>query len=133
MHCCPLNPRLIQSHHPSPTAQQQIACLLTLAHHRHDTNPLASAPAGVKLAFWVLYESVVTFHLVVPVVFWALLAGDLMKSDSPLRWWASVSQHALDLVFVYAEVWMNTATMSSRWTHLALLLLVLVCYVFWTW
>ncbi len=119
--------------HTHTHTKEQCACYLTYRVAWHGVNPLHRAHAGWKLAYWLLYECMTTYHLVVPLVFWVLLSRPLIQSGSPLRWWTSFSLHALDLVFVYAEVFLNRARMSMRWTHCAAVLGVVVLYVFWAW
>ncbi|KAI8355918.1 hypothetical protein B0O80DRAFT_35158 [Mortierella sp. GBAus27b] len=47
---------------------------------------------------WLLYATVVTYSVFVPIVFWGLLAWD-RRSWTPLKIYQNVSEHAMDGVF----------------------------------
>ncbi|KAI8597190.1 hypothetical protein EDD21DRAFT_386081 [Dissophora ornata] len=49
-------------------------------------------------AHWLLYSTVVTYSVVVPIVFWTLLASGI-GSWTPLEYYQNISEHALDGVF----------------------------------
>ncbi|KAI9095530.1 hypothetical protein DFS34DRAFT_626333 [Phlyctochytrium arcticum] len=56
---------------------------------------------------WNLYIMSSTFHWIVPIVFWALLSGDLIKNGNWLSWWTNVNVHAMDLVIILVEFYLN--------------------------
>jgi hypothetical protein len=75
-----------------------------------------------------LYEAIVTFHIVVPLVFWALLAKDVMKNDSsPFHWWKEVTVHGLDFVIVYLEVFLGRMIMC--WSRMYFVILLVLAYL----
>ncbi|KAK3819544.1 MAG: hypothetical protein J3Q66DRAFT_159532 [Benniella sp.] len=54
---------------------------------------------------WLLYSTVVTFHFIVPVVFWTLLSNGGIRSA--LGNWQNISVHALDGAFAIFELVFN--------------------------
>ncbi|KAF9348216.1 hypothetical protein BGX26_000365 [Mortierella sp. AD094] len=47
---------------------------------------------------WLLYSTVITFSVIVPIVFWTLLASGMNKW-TPVEFYQNISEHALDGVF----------------------------------
>ncbi|KAI1311952.1 hypothetical protein EDD11_003232 [Mortierella claussenii] len=57
-------------------------------------------------AHWLLYSTVVTFHIIVPIVFWTMLSKG-MEHMSTLGSWTNASVHAVDGVSAVFELVFN--------------------------
>ncbi|TPX70363.1 hypothetical protein SpCBS45565_g01843 [Spizellomyces sp. 'palustris'] len=65
---------------------------------------------------WNLYVLPATFHWIVPIVYWALLSGSLIRTGKAIDWWTNVNVHALDFVFIMVEFYLNRVPMYySQW------------------
>lgn len=95
-----------------------------------------SAATGYPLQLWwkgfqylhiLTYSTVVTFPILVTIVYWALLAS-ASSFESPYVSWSNISQHALNTVFALFEIVLtNVAPMP--WTHLPVTILLLAGYL----
>lgn len=74
-----------------------------------------------------LYATVVTFPIVVTVVYWVLLSGPKTFSTR-FNAWSNVSMHALNTAFVLFEL-VLTNVPPVLWIYLPLCILVLACYL----
>ncbi|KAF9190263.1 hypothetical protein BGZ51_008794 [Haplosporangium sp. Z 767] len=78
---------------------------------------------------WLLYTTVVTYHIVVPLVYWTML--NVGGSDAtPIVIWQNVSVHALDGVFVIFELIFNRHFLQP--VHSFVVTGVMILYMFLT-
>ncbi|RKP37309.1 hypothetical protein BJ085DRAFT_10807, partial [Dimargaris cristalligena] len=89
-------------------------------------NPLARVSTPVRAAYWFLYESVAVLHLLVPIVFWALLSSAFDTSTS-LTMFSSIGPHATDFFLMATEVLFNRQLLQL--SHMVVLLIVLALYL----
>ncbi|KAI1318385.1 hypothetical protein EDD11_006723 [Mortierella claussenii] len=79
---------------------------------------------------WLLYSTVVTYSVVVPIVFWCLLASG-MGSWTALDYYQNISEHALDGVFgAIGELILSRHFLEPL--HSLFVALVMVFYMLWT-
>ncbi|KAF9286361.1 hypothetical protein BGZ68_003012 [Mortierella alpina] len=78
---------------------------------------------------WLLYSTVITYHIIVPIVYWTMLnvAG---KNMSALATWQNVSVHAVDGVFAIFELIFNRHFLQP--IHSVVVAAVMVLYMFLT-
>ncbi|KAF8337141.1 hypothetical protein F5887DRAFT_1106899 [Amanita rubescens] len=74
-----------------------------------------------------LYTTVVTFPIVVTVVYWALLSGPSTFSKR-FDAWSNISMHALNTAFVLFEI-LLTNVPPPPWIYLPLNVAILACYL----
>jgi len=88
----------------------------TLWYSRHGHEPLNSWYRPFQLAHTVLFSTIVTFPIVVTVVFWSLLRSSSTFSS---RWhaWANISKHALNSAFALFEI-IFAAVGMRPWSHM---------------
>ncbi|KAJ1644135.1 hypothetical protein IWQ61_010451, partial [Dispira simplex] len=89
-------------------------------------NLLEGAPRIVQLVHWWLYETITTFHILVPLVYWTLLKSQL-NTNSALHFYTSIGAHAIDFVVMAIEVLLNRQKVVP--THCVILLIILVLYL----
>ncbi|KAF8981720.1 hypothetical protein BGZ46_002383 [Entomortierella lignicola] len=78
---------------------------------------------------WLLYATVVTFSVIVPIVFWSLLASGI-SSWTPLEYYQNISEHALDGVFgALFEMTLNRHFLQP--VHSFFVAAVMILYMFW--
>ncbi|KAF9995360.1 hypothetical protein BGZ80_011242 [Entomortierella chlamydospora] len=76
---------------------------------------------------WLLYATIITFHVVVPIVFWTLLAKNLPTGFGA---WQNASVHAVDGVFAIFELIFNRHFLQP--IHSFVVAGVMVLYMFLT-
>ncbi|GJJ75550.1 hypothetical protein EMPS_07908 [Entomortierella parvispora] len=99
--------------------------------------PVSERAQWVKLgnpwwgrAHWLLYSTVATYSIVVPIVFWTLLTAG-MSSWSSLTWYQNLSVHALDGLFgAIVELTLNRHFLQP--IHSVFVAVVMVFYMFLT-
>jgi hypothetical protein len=64
-------------------------------------------PRGMLTVFWILYETLVNFHVVIPVVYWVFLSSSFISNPSPIGYWLNLFQHAFDGGFLLFEILLN--------------------------
>lgn len=79
--------------------------------------------------FWLQYETLVSFHIVVPIVFWGLLSSGIVKSNFNL--WLNASQHGLDFVFMATDMILNKIPVAAG--HSIFYLGIIILYMFYCW
>ncbi|RKP34846.1 hypothetical protein BJ085DRAFT_34343 [Dimargaris cristalligena] len=83
-------------------------------------------PRPLRLAYWIWYESFATFHLLVPIIYWAALSRGF-KTDTPLITYCSLAPHSLDLVILIIEQTLNR--MRFYPSHVVFIVAVLAGYL----
>ncbi|KAJ1969378.1 hypothetical protein IWQ62_000666 [Dispira parvispora] len=89
-------------------------------------NLLEGAPRIVQLIYWWLYETITTFHILVPLVYWTLLSSEL-NTHSSLHLYTSIGPHAIDFAVMATEVLLNRQKVMP--THCVVLLVILAFYL----
>jgi len=79
--------------------------------------------------FWLQYETLVSYHVVVPIVFWGLLSSGLVLTRFNV--WLNVSVHGLDFVFMAVEMILNKVPVAAG--HIIFFLAILILYMFYCW
>lgn len=89
--------------------------------------PLQRWPKALQFLHVLLHSTIVTFPILVTIVYWALLAdGSIFKSSYSA--WSNVSEHILNTVFVLFEICF-THSKPSPWLHIPILVLILLGYL----
>ncbi|KAK1225494.1 hypothetical protein PQX77_011582 [Marasmius sp. AFHP31] len=89
--------------------------------------PLQRWPKFLQSLHLILGTTIITFPIIVTVVFWVLLAGpDTLGST--MKVWRNVSVHALNTVFCIFEM-LFTHSPRPRWLFLVFMILILGGYV----
>ncbi|KAF9330307.1 hypothetical protein BG006_006725, partial [Podila minutissima] len=72
-----------------------------------ERNDWINNKAGGWLGYlhWLLYSTVICFHVIVPIVFWTLLNTGTLPT--PLARWQNISVHLLDGVLAISELVFN--------------------------
>ncbi|KAJ2745635.1 hypothetical protein GGI20_002018 [Coemansia sp. BCRC 34301] len=77
---------------------------------------------------WILYELFTCYAPLVSLVYWAILYPTQGGLDSALNTWMGVSMHGVNTVLMALEV-LVFARCPYRWTHVSVVLGVLVAYL----
>ncbi|KAF9976920.1 hypothetical protein BGZ73_007537 [Actinomortierella ambigua] len=77
----------------------------------------------------LLYSTIITFHFVVPIVFWTMLSMGMNKMTT-LEKWQNVSVHAVDGVIAVSELIFNRNFLVPR--HSLFVAIVMLFYMFLT-
>lgn len=86
------------------------------------------------LIYQSLQQSLASYCLLVPIVFWALLSGPLIHDYHAYfseTWWENVSVHALDFVFMFVDLMLSRTRLF--WPFISFVLGYLLLYVFLAW
>ena len=91
------------------------------------TSLLARLPRYLQALHSIFYTTIITFPLLVTIVFWAILYS---PPFFPQRFaaWSNISQHALNTVFAVLEI-VLPATLPPPLLHLPILILLLLLYL----
>ncbi|RKP37308.1 hypothetical protein BJ085DRAFT_4272, partial [Dimargaris cristalligena] len=89
-------------------------------------NPLYRASSLTRAGYWFLYESMVTFHLLVPIIYWSLLR-DTFITSVPLYIYTGLASHAADLAVIAVEVLLNRQRLQL--SHIIVPLLIMALYL----
>ncbi|CAO3618965.1 unnamed protein product [Cunninghamella blakesleeana] len=114
--------------------------MVTLYHHiqyiRSDQRPVSllyQYPI-LNYLYVYLYHTVVTFNLVTPTVYWALLSYDFLSkagTNPPMELWLTPSVHGVSFLMVLIDVILNRMVMHGRICLLVLLnVLIYLCLAF---
>ncbi|PSR75352.1 hypothetical protein PHLCEN_2v9215 [Hermanssonia centrifuga] len=84
----------------------------------------------------LLLSTIITFPIIVTIVFWSLLSSPTTLSTRYSAW-TNISEHALNTVFAAFEIFFTNAGVLSAspaarglpWMHLPFLLVLLACYL----
>lgn len=99
----------------------------TVSYARRGNAWLEHWPRSLQAAHSLYYTTVVTYPILVTIVFWAVLYSGHWFSvvfDA----WSNTSQHAINTVFASFEIFM-TRTSSPPPVHLPLLIIILALYL----
>ncbi|KAF9938351.1 hypothetical protein BGZ67_000256 [Mortierella alpina] len=77
---------------------------------------------------WLLYSTVITYHIIVPIVYWTML--NVGGNMSALATWQNVSVHAIDGVFAIFELIFNRHFLQP--IHSVIVAAVMVLYMLLT-
>jgi len=83
---------------------------------------------GRLYSIWILYEMLVTYHIIVPVVYWFALAS---PQPNVVSTWVNVSVHGMDLTLMAFEFFLNQIPVVR--THVIPMLIVAILYCAYTW
>ncbi|KAJ2909509.1 hypothetical protein GGI21_001811 [Coemansia aciculifera] len=96
---------------------------------KHLERPSPSTAHQLSLAAqWILYELFTCYAPLVSLVYWIFLFPTQGGLDTPLNAWMGVSMHGVNTVLMGLEVFVF-ARSSLRWTHVSLVIGVLVAYL----
>lgn len=92
----------------------------TLWYHHKGESSLNKWYRPFQLAHTVLFSTIITFPIIVTIVFWTLLSS---KSTFATPWsaWANISKHALNSAFTIFEI-VFSAVALQPWSHLLFLI-----------
>ncbi|KAJ3156641.1 hypothetical protein HDU86_003865 [Geranomyces michiganensis] len=80
---------------------------------------------------WNLYAMPATYHWIVPIVFWALLSDNLVKTGTAYDWFTNTQVHAMDCVFIIIELIFNRIPLFySQWPAVIIAALSFLGYAF---
>ncbi|KAJ1552535.1 hypothetical protein HK405_010967, partial [Cladochytrium tenue] len=90
---------------------------------------LRRRPAVLRWLHWTLYTLSAANHIIVPVVFWAVLARSALSGPPPgFRVFSLVAQHATDLVLLVAEAALGRLPVfPSQWPPLLGVAVLYLC------
>jgi len=95
----------------------------TLWYARTGSSPLNRWYRPFQLGHTVLYTTIITYPILVTIVFWTLLAGGGTLATTRSRW-SNISKHALNSVFAIFEI-IFSAVGTQPWSHLIFIVLFL--------
>ena len=88
----------------------------TIWYSQTGVSPLNRWWRPFQLAHTVLFTTIITFPIVVTVVFWSLLSGPSTFS-SLWNAWSNISKHALNSVFSLFEIFFSAVGLQP-WSHI---------------
>ncbi|PPQ74633.1 hypothetical protein CVT26_007442 [Gymnopilus dilepis] len=97
------------------------------AQNEHKTYPLQQWPRFLLYLHVLLLTSVITYPILVTVVFWVLLSGPSTFA-STYSTWSNISKHALNSIFALFEI-LFTNVPSMPWLNLFITIIILGCYL----
>ncbi|KAF8178715.1 hypothetical protein BJ912DRAFT_1023974 [Pholiota molesta] len=89
--------------------------------------PLQRWPRILQALHVVLHSTIVTFPIVVTIVFWSLLADPTTFANT-FSAWSNLSVHALNTVFASIEI-LGSNSPPPPWITLPICLILLACYL----
>ncbi|KFY64234.1 hypothetical protein V496_03393 [Pseudogymnoascus sp. VKM F-4515 (FW-2607)] len=98
----------------------------TLTYARHGTPLLARFPRPLQALHSLLYTTILTYPLLVTIVYWAILYTAWFPTPYPR--WTNLSQHAFNSLFALFEL-VIPRTNRPPWIHLPALILILALYL----
>ncbi|CAG8473359.1 21220_t:CDS:2 [Dentiscutata erythropus] len=76
--------------------------------------------------FWILYHTVVHYHVLIVFVYWTLLSSTFIQENNPWYiWWLSVSVHGLEFVTMLIELFLNRQVMKISFIFITIFIQVL--------
>ncbi|KAG0348108.1 hypothetical protein BG004_006083 [Podila humilis] len=63
--------------------------------------------------FWVVYSTQAVYHMVIPLIYWALMRKH-QRAHEGVYEWATISEHTTDVVLVGLEIMLTRMTMDIR-------------------
>ncbi|KAF8703092.1 hypothetical protein AX14_014205 [Amanita brunnescens Koide BX004] len=94
---------------------------------RKGTLALGTWPRFLQFLHVWLYTTVVTFPIIVTIVFWAVLSGP-STFDNKFDTWSNISLHALNTAFALFEISLTNVP-RPPWIYLPLNIVLLACYL----
>jgi hypothetical protein len=107
---------------------------------------IGKIPWIFRYLLWIQYHLLVTYHLVIVIVYWVLLSRPFLSNPPPSAGiYTNVSMHGLDVVFMWIEMVSNrhdfvlgnliygTLRLQSSITHCLTAICILILYMFYTW
>ncbi|KAJ1927748.1 hypothetical protein IWQ60_002677 [Tieghemiomyces parasiticus] len=79
-----------------------------------------------QVVLWFLYDTVIVFHVLVPIIYWSMLYGPSHHS-TPFLTFTNVASHATDLVLILIEVACNRAPLVA--SHSLIIIVCLLLYM----
>jgi len=69
---------------------------------------LQRQPKFLTVIFFIQYSTLAAYHIVVPIVYWALLSGAFIASNpNNDQWFQTVSVHAIEFLLIYLDMIFN--------------------------
>jgi hypothetical protein len=87
----------------------------TLWYARTGTSPLNKWYRPFQLAHTILFSTIITFSILVTIVFWSLLSNSSTFATSRSTW-SNISKHALNSVYAIFEI-LFSAVGKQPWSH----------------
>jgi len=100
---------------------------IVYAHGKRKGYPLQRWPKVLQFLHVLLHSTIITYPILVTIVFFALLADKTTFSTAYFAW-SNTSQHILNTVFALFEI-LCTRTEPSPWLHLPILIIILLGYL----
>ncbi|KAF9007297.1 hypothetical protein BGZ52_008314 [Haplosporangium bisporale] len=67
----------------------------------------------IQIIFWIVYSSQAVYHMLIPLIFWALMRK-YQRPHTGVYEWATVSEHTTNVVFMALEMTLTRMTMDVR-------------------
>jgi len=81
---------------------------------------------------YALYHTVIVFNFLVPIVFWALLSGTLLRGNAgPAEWYNNINVHVLGLVWMFVDVILTRQ--RCDWRMFVIVFIIVLLYTFEAW
>ncbi|KAI9593191.1 hypothetical protein BDF19DRAFT_387656 [Syncephalis fuscata] len=93
-------------------------------------SPTLKAESLWTKTHFILYSTVAVFHMVVPVIYWAVLYKP-KSDDTSMSTYLNVSKHAIDFVLLAFEFILGR--MIVPLAALPWIILTMLLYMFWSW
>ncbi|KAF9319293.1 hypothetical protein BG003_009503 [Podila horticola] len=112
------------------------AYYLTATYHSHDyvrrknLDSLTKQHWFLTSALWLLYASVVVFHIVVPAIYWGMLFDPNNTMDT-LNQYVDYSHHGVDFACILFEMILNR--MNLLYVHVLGPICMIILYMFLAW
>jgi uncharacterized membrane protein len=90
---------------------------------------LATGSLWAQLHF-MLYTTVVVYHLFVPIIYWLLVYDSTIQRDTR-DWITTIMHHGIDALFLLFEVIFSRNLV--KWKHLVLIVILSFFYLFYMW
>ncbi|KAJ1644035.1 hypothetical protein IWQ61_010463, partial [Dispira simplex] len=81
---------------------------------------------GWQWFYWIWYESVATFHILIPLVYWPFLSMGF-QSSTPLSTYCSIAPHAFTVIMLAIEEVLNRHRLQL--SHVVFVLCILLLYL----
>ncbi|CAG8510828.1 1391_t:CDS:2 [Ambispora leptoticha] len=96
----------------------------------NEPKSLSTQPRLLTIAFWILYHTIIVYHILIPIVYWAILVPSHTE-ESPLLAFHEISMHGVNFFMMIVEVALNRIPLVA--SHLIFVLTILILYIFETW
>ncbi|KAF8951165.1 hypothetical protein BGZ52_013320 [Haplosporangium bisporale] len=112
------------------------AYYLTATYHSHDyvrrknLDSLTKQHWFLTSALWLLYASVMVFHIVVPAIYWGMLFDPNNTMDT-LNQYVDYSHHGVDFACILSEMVLNR--MNLLYIHVLGPICMIILYMFLAW